>query len=369
MAPDDTLWPISPHTACKHEILRRYLGGWYPKLSSKPGRTILYVDGFAGPGRYRGGEPGSPIIALQAIASHPVKRDSGVRFLFVENNEQRYHHLCGEIEAISSKFPPNFVVETKLGAFDETLSGILDLVDTQNRLLSPTFAFIDPFGFAGTPIRLIARIMANPKCEVMVNFAYDSVNRFGHEEQNRKHVTELFGTAEWEQVVSLSDPDARRHFLHGLYVRQLKKVGNASYVLSFEMRDQFNQTEYYLDYGTNSVEGIRVMKYAMWTQDTSGQYKFSDYTDYGMGQGQPMLLSAPDPLHIGDLLVRQYAHRQTSSDRIREYLLVNTPFRETHANDALNALLKRDQGTFTVLNPENVKRRGTYPPGTILKFR
>jgi hypothetical protein len=32
---------------------------------------IIFLDGFAGPGRYAGGEEGSPLIALRALFLHP----------------------------------------------------------------------------------------------------------------------------------------------------------------------------------------------------------------------------------------------------------------------------------------------------------
>ena len=62
--PSDTLWSIEPHTAAKHKILCKYLDAWLPILQSFNGR-IIYLDGFAGPGRYIGGEPGSPLVALE----------------------------------------------------------------------------------------------------------------------------------------------------------------------------------------------------------------------------------------------------------------------------------------------------------------
>ena len=61
-----TVWPAEPHTLAKHAILKEYLKAWMPILSRQsarvhaPGREVLFVDGFAGPGRYSGGEPGSP---------------------------------------------------------------------------------------------------------------------------------------------------------------------------------------------------------------------------------------------------------------------------------------------------------------------
>jgi len=63
--PEDTIWPIEPHTSAKHQILRKYLDAWLPILGRHNSR-IVYIDGFAGPGEYSGGEPGSPIIALEA---------------------------------------------------------------------------------------------------------------------------------------------------------------------------------------------------------------------------------------------------------------------------------------------------------------
>lgn len=67
-----TTWDIEPHTEAKHEILRYYLGAWFPILGRRQHR-LLYVDGFAGPGEYKGGKDGSPIIALKVVQDHLLK--------------------------------------------------------------------------------------------------------------------------------------------------------------------------------------------------------------------------------------------------------------------------------------------------------
>ncbi|MGC1375672.1 MAG: three-Cys-motif partner protein TcmP, partial [Anaerolineales bacterium] len=69
--PSETLWEIEPHTKAKHEILRKYLGAWFPILGSKNAR-IVYIDGFCGPGKYIGGEEGSPIIALHEAIKQAI---------------------------------------------------------------------------------------------------------------------------------------------------------------------------------------------------------------------------------------------------------------------------------------------------------
>lgn len=64
-------WSIPPHTQAKHEILRYYLGAWFPILATTRHR-LLYIDGFTGPGEYKGQEDGSPIIALKVAKDHKL---------------------------------------------------------------------------------------------------------------------------------------------------------------------------------------------------------------------------------------------------------------------------------------------------------
>ena len=75
----ETHWDIEPHTIAKHRILRSYLDAWLPIMTRWNGR-VVYVDGFAGPGQYKGGEEGSPVIALKAAVEHRQTMKSEVVF-------------------------------------------------------------------------------------------------------------------------------------------------------------------------------------------------------------------------------------------------------------------------------------------------
>ena len=93
----DVIWPIPPHTQAKHEILRHYLGAWFPILATTQ-RRLLYIDGFAGPGEYKGGEDGSPIIALKIAKDHKLSsklQRPGMElvFFFIEVNEARFQNF------------------------------------------------------------------------------------------------------------------------------------------------------------------------------------------------------------------------------------------------------------------------------------
>src|SRR3990172_1064493 len=145
---DDTLWKIEPHTKTKHEILRKYLGAWFAILGSQVTR-IMYIDGFCGPGKYSGGEDGSPIIALQEAINQPRLSTGDVIFLFNDGRSDRIKHLQSILDRI--KVPSNFHISCIENEFENTLVEILDNQSRNGQHLPPTFAFIDPFGFKGAP--------------------------------------------------------------------------------------------------------------------------------------------------------------------------------------------------------------------------
>jgi three-Cys-motif partner protein len=88
-APKSTTWQLEPHTAAKHAILRRYLSAWLPILSQGSFGTVVYIDAFAGPGVYSGGEDGSPVIALKELIGHRAELTAKAVFHFVELDDDR----------------------------------------------------------------------------------------------------------------------------------------------------------------------------------------------------------------------------------------------------------------------------------------
>ena len=69
--PEDVIWPLDPHTEAKHRVLAGYYDALYPILTNKFPRLTLF-EGYSGPGVYRDGEPGSPVIAIQKLLDHPA---------------------------------------------------------------------------------------------------------------------------------------------------------------------------------------------------------------------------------------------------------------------------------------------------------
>lgn len=365
--PKSTVWAMEPHTRAKHEILGRYLEAWTAILSLGKFPTIAYVDGFAGPGVYENGEIGSPIIALNAALEqqrqHPAMKRTKLIFLFIEQKKDRAERLQESIAA--RQLPPNFHV--KVVGERSFEAGFREYLGTRGKPLPPTFAFIDPFGWTGVPFGLVKEILGFNSCEVLFNFMYEEINRFIEHPDQGKNFDSLFGTDKWRGVATVEDSrTARRAFLHDLYVRQLREEAGARFVRSFEMANKNDATDYFLFFATNSTKGIEKMKEAMWKVDESGAFRFSDATA-GAQLALPFT-AEPDFTVLRRAIVDRFGGKITTVGEVEEFVLADTPFRETHYKKQVLADLERER-LVVAIDPKPGRRAGTYSdPEMKLRF-
>ena len=216
-------------------VLQHYMGAWLPILTSWNGR-VLFIDAFAGPGEYSGGEEGSPVIALRSLINHRAKNQirSEVRYLFIEKDEDRCEHLNGALGRLNGELPSNCTYSVINSTFDQTLTEVLNYIDEQNSSLAPAFVMIDPFGVSGTPMSTIGRILSNPHSEVYVSLMYREMNRFLEHTSFAPHLDDLFGCSDWRDAINVVDSESRKKLLFDLYKNQLKERG-AKYVVHFEL--------------------------------------------------------------------------------------------------------------------------------------
>ncbi len=353
-------WKIQPHTVAKHEILRRYLQAYYPKLASTRG-LIVFVDGFAGPGTYADGEPGSPIIALDVLAQHkhlPNMKGCRFKFLFIEEDQAHFEMLKTTVD--SRQHPPNAEVMVRQGTFeehiDEVFGGLEKVRNFGLRPSRPSFVMVDPFGVKGLPLDLLRRLADFPKTELLVSLMYEPISRFLEHPSFESPLDDLFGTRKWRDAAGLAAQDKKK-FLSDLYARQLEGIG-MKYVRLFEMRDARNRTEYFLAFATHSPEGLRVMKDAMWKVDQAGGVTFSDFT--APSRGQATLFGVePNYAQLRSLMLRHFAGRaDVPIGEIDNFVLIETAFRETHGKKVLRDAER--EGLVMVERPPEKKMKKTY---------
>ena len=363
MPSDETTWGLDGHTLGKHLVLKNYMGAWLPIMTRWNG-SVLFIDAFAGPGEYSGGEYGSPVIALKALTEHDARSrmTSQIRYLFIEKERERSQHLIGVLRNIASSIPRNCTYQVINSTFDETLNEVLDSIESQNKSLAPSFVMIDPFGVSGTPMRTVGRILANPRSEVYISFMYRDINRFLDHPNFEPHLNELFGCPDWKQANGIIDPTEKRVFLYELYKKQLRSHG-ARYVLHFELYEG-NSLVYAIFFGTQHLEGCDKMKQAIWKVAPFGNYRFQS------GQ-QEQLTFGTDFIDF-DLLQKSLVDEFGYEDWIEIELLVDfvksdkTQFHSTHLKT--NTLKPMESRGQLEIREGSRKKSGTYPKGTVLGF-
>jgi len=371
-----TIWPLPSHTKAKHEILRYYLGAWFPILASVH-RRLLYVDGFAGPGEYKGGEDGSPIIALKVARDHALEHKltrSGMDlvFLFIEKDEERYQNLERKIGELKPQLPNAFRIETYRASFEEVFGVVLSKIEEQNTRLAPSFVFIDPFGPTGFPMSLINRLAQQRRSEVLITFNYQSLNEwFLRDPRKHKYLDELYGSNVWRQALQIADPDQKESYLMEAYHKALESLGWKG--RPFRMVNKQNQTQYYLFFATAHWGGMLAMKQAMWKAAPTGDFQYFDLID----PHQPRLFDKDlyDEEYSKQLASHLYQSRCGQS--IRKQLLIQNDVAwhpvciQRHLTRALQ-ILEYESAPPRIINvelPNGRRRRGkTYADGCIIIF-
>jgi three-Cys-motif partner protein len=359
--PTSTLWEIEPHTNAKHEILRRYLGAWFAILGSKY-QKIVYIDGFCGPGRYKGGQDGSPIIALKEANKQSALKNSSVYFLFVDERKDRIDHLNSELASLS--VPANFILETKNDEFENVLTNLPDRLKQKGFLSAPTFIFIDPFGFKGAPFSLVQNLLQNPSTEIIITIMVNYVNRFvQHPEPDiQQHIKDLLGATDDEINQILNSED---HFLAFRQLYESKLSQKAKFVGFFEMRDSQNQPIYYLFFASNHPLGFERIKEAFWRVDQQSGYRFSDLTN----PDQPTLFEIDPSIELAKKLKEKYSGTIQLSETIITEVENGPTYTTSHAKKALIQLEKNNQIVVNPTKTDGKKRiKSKFPNGVIIQF-
>lgn len=379
------LWDLQPHTAAKHVILREYLRAWMRimTLGFNTNQVAVFIDGFSGPGEYSKGEDGSPIIALKESITYCNQLPNikpQLRFLFIEGDKKRFENLKRKVmelfnETDASKFEgkeceyipdayDNFVIYLINGKFEDEMKKILKELNGE---MAPAFAFVDPFGFKDISYEIIRDILKNDRSEVFVNFMYEDINRFLKIPSLQKSYHRLFGTDKWQEILEHLDEysaEERRYFLHALYKEQLHEAG-LKYVISFEMKNEKNATEYFLYYGTNHIKGLEKMKDAMWKVDASGAYTFSDY-EARKTQLKFVEFDAPDLSILANEIHNEFKGKEVTASKVKEFVVTDTIFRRSvHSTTALKIL----ESDGRIIQVNNRKRKNTYPDDSVIQFK
>lgn len=373
--PATTTWRLPEHSAAKHLLLKEYLQAWFPIMAfmgrGQSGYQLNYIDAFAGPGIYEGGEQGSPLVALRTLVEHESFLEwQNVKFLFyfVEIDSGRMASLRQQVETLWSSRPPgkpqNVSIVFREQSFFDLVEELKSVANAQSHRPRPTFAFVDPFGFGRLPLADLCQLLSTGSCEVLFNFMYDSINRFvgWRDDKNQDNFTLLFDGDDHLDLEGKS-PHEREIYLHDLISRVIISSGNFEYVRKFQLERNSARTLYSLFFATRHLKGLGVMKEAMWKIDSQNGERFSDrlVSNPSLFDGMP---------NYGDLrsaLIERFQGKDVSIEEVQLYTLVETRFLEKHLRQYVLMPLEESH-RIEVLNAKPNRQKRHFPPGTVIRF-
>jgi len=360
------IWEAKSHTLAKHQILKAYLNAWMPIMSRQSqhlgiaNTRLLFVDGFAGPGSYTGGQEGSPILALKLVLSHSHQFNIPVRFLFIEENKKRYGLLLEEIKKYETQLEESPRVESHLeicGDCEIVLNNWLDDLAASGENLGPAIFFLDQCGFSDVSMKLVERIMSQPLCEVFSYLNWDHMNRFIQDNTKWPSITKAFGGEEWKGVFNI-EQSRKAGFMLEKYKCAIKERANSKYLWNFAMCDENGKLLYWLFFCTNNLRGLEEMKRAMWQVDKTGGFRFSD-------SDNPCQLSlfqnCTEEILAGELKARLSGQILTV-EKIKEFVLTETP--AYSFKKAIKIL--EDSRRLEIISAPHRRRKGTFPDDNIV---
>jgi three-Cys-motif partner protein len=350
-----TIWPREEHTRAKHELLARYLSRWVPIFQHGYGKTshLVFIDGFAGPGVYTQGEPGSPVVMVREYLRATRDPDTTLHCFFVEGNKKRAEELEARVDGFRG---PKCLIDVLHGDYADHYDHIMRKVDA---LPEPAvFAFLDPFSAVDDP-DLAVDVVVRPRSEALVYLPVGHFARFLDQANMERTLNGVFGDARWKVLKGQSTAEIRKGLVE-IYAQRLAEPGSGEhgrfYVETFAIQPGKGE-RYYLFFATKHAKAVEAMREAMWHLDPANGRLF----DARSPSQRSLDVWKPG---LSDDIHRRFPKGATFDFEEAWRFVVDErpPFDKKRLRAALTYL--REAGLIQVIDPKSGKpsKRG-FPPG------
>jgi three-Cys-motif partner protein len=245
-------------TQAKHFVLKRYLEGLAFKVLTFS--DLTYVDGFCGPWKTQTEDfsDSSFMIAIAVLRDAQrrlFERDGKlrrIRLFFSEIHPGAFRQLAAAV-APFHKPQDRFEIQTYQGSFEDAVSRVDAFIGSSLPLI-----FIDPTGWTGYPLAKIKPLFSRPKCEVLITFMYDFINRFVHSEdpETLASLDPILGGPGWRDRL---DTNLQRGVAaQELFKEALRDAGRFRFVVSTAIdKATADRPHFSITYATKSLGGLR----------------------------------------------------------------------------------------------------------------
>jgi three-Cys-motif partner protein len=372
--PEDFFEEQLPGSKIKSKIVSSYFWKWakvmVPQVK-KRGKKIGYLDFFCGPGKYKDGTDSTPLLILKAALTNSDMSDMLVT-VFNDKEPLNVEKLETEINAIETisklKNKPTFI-KSIIGK---------DIVEQLKQTeLIPSLIFIDPFGYKGLTLDLIASVIKDWGCDCIFFFNYNRINAALNNPAFKENVNSLFGeeTANLlRKEVKGLNPSKREKLILEYFQEALKKI-KGDYFVSFKFyKEGSKKTSHFIFFVAKHPLAYHLMKQTM-AENCKMRGGIPTY-EYRPGDESKIAqtdLFSEDNYEIQNLaekLLHIFKGKTTTRKKIYEEHNIGKPYIE---NNYKEALLLLEQKLEIIIDPPIQKRKlyqgkPTLGENVILKF-
>jgi len=297
MGTEPVTWEREDHTKAKHDLLLAFFNKWvsiHSEHFAKRGRGLVRIyDGFAGPGVYSSGEPGSPLILMHALCTNPNmhRRWQAVRYElhFVEKDPARAAMLDGRLREFERAMRDGAGWTDRV-RWSVTCGRYEKNVPQAVAGNSALFLFLDPFGYSHAPMTLTQDLIQQPKSDTLIFLPLSFANRFAGREGQGPALDRFFGSPAWRDV---PDGPGRPDALLELFQQQLRAAG-LKWVLPFLLKPEERGNAYWIVGGSSHLAGFASIKEGFWAVDPVNGQGFAAPRSAPAGQ-ETLALEEPAP--------------------------------------------------------------------------
>jgi len=316
----------------KHRILSNYFPTWATILGQHP--NLVYVDCFAGAGKYNENEPGSPLIIFKLGRDLiNTKKVKNLLLIFIEKNKKNAELLQRILDATAnSKEGIDYYVYSEDA--ENITDKLLDAIPTN----WPAFFFIDPYGHP-LSFPTIRKILEHPRREVFLNLMWFSINRDLNNPKEKEPLNKMFGHSSWQNQSFITEKgDVRENY----FLKYVESEIGARFPIHFKIifgpDDKvkgYNRTKYYLIHFSNHEKAALTMKQIMHKLgDEEGTF------DYSASRQEVLFTRTPQISQLKEYLVSNYCGKgiRISFLQLQIDTISDLPFIEKHYRAAIKEM-------------------------------
>jgi len=349
----------SEQSRVKAAIVAKYFDAWSRVIIptvKKRGDRIVYIDLFAGPGRYKDGTKSTPLLILQQAIAH-----ADMRQLLVTYFNDADADSSASLKAAICEIPGIDTLRYK-PIITNAIIGKEVVAELQNTKLAPTLFFVDPWGYKGLSLDLISSVLKDWGCDCIFFFNYNRINMGLHNDVVKEHMDALFGAARADVLRTRLEglrPTERELAIVEELAAALRDKGGR-YVLPFAFRNEKGErTSHHLIFVSKHFRGYEIMKDIMARESTAADQGVPSFMYSPADERQPLLFELTRPLdQLGEILLSTYAGRSLTFRQIYEQHSVGRPYIERNYRDVIRGLEAEQRVTLDPPASKRPKRKG-----------